>query len=134
MTSAFLAKLYQPLTCFILYSKAKFACYSRHLLTSLFCIPVPFNEKDIFFGYQFQNILQVFIEPFNFSFFRILTGTQTQITVILNGFPWKQAEIILSFLRLHPSTAFQTLFSTMKATPFLLQILAHSNRCNGPLN
>ena len=29
-----LAKLYQPLPCFILYSKAKFACYSRCFLTS----------------------------------------------------------------------------------------------------
>ena len=44
-----LAKLYQPLPCFILYSKAKFACYSRCFLTSYFCIPVPYNEKDIFF-------------------------------------------------------------------------------------
>ena len=31
-----------------------------------------------------------------------------------------EAEIILSFLRLHPSTAFQTLLLTMMATPFLL--------------
>ena len=29
--------------------------------------------------------------------------------MILNGLPWKRIEIILSFLRLHPSTAFQTL-------------------------
>ena len=29
--------------------------------------------------------------------------------MILNGFPWKQTEIILSFLRLHSSSAFQTL-------------------------
>ena len=29
--------------------------------------------------------------------------------MILNGLPWKQTEIILSFLRLHPSTAFRTL-------------------------
>ena len=29
--------------------------------------------------------------------------------MILNGLPWKQTEIILSFLRLHPSTAVQTL-------------------------
>ena len=28
---------------------------------------------------------------------------------MLNGFPWKRTEIILSFLRLHPSTAFWTL-------------------------
>ena len=29
--------------------------------------------------------------------------------MILSGLPWKQTEIILSFLRLHPSTAFRTL-------------------------
>ena len=38
-----------------------------------------------------------------------------------NGLPWKQTEIILSFLRLHPSTALQTLLLTMMATPFLLR-------------
>ena len=32
------------------YSKAKFACYSKCFLTSYFCIPVPYNEKDIFGG------------------------------------------------------------------------------------
>ena len=30
---------------------------------------------------------------------------------ILNGLPWKQTDIILSFLRLHPSTAFWTLLT-----------------------
>ena len=40
----------------------------------------------------------------------LLVGAQTWITVILNCLPWKRIEIILSFLRLHPSTAFQTLF------------------------
>ena len=29
--------------------------------------------------------------------------------MIVNGLPWNQTEIILLFLRLHPSTAFQTL-------------------------
>ena len=29
--------------------KAKFSCYSRCFLTSYFCIPVPYDEKDIFF-------------------------------------------------------------------------------------
>ena len=43
------------------------------------------------------------------------------ITVILNGLPWKQTEIMLLFLRLHPSTAFQTILLTMMATPFLLR-------------
>ena len=46
--------------------KAKFACYSRCFLTSYFCIPVPYNEKGIFFWCQFQKIWQVFIEPFSF--------------------------------------------------------------------
>ena len=30
------------------YSKVKLAHYSRYLLTAYFCIPVPFDEKDIF--------------------------------------------------------------------------------------
>ena len=34
---------------------------------------------------------------------------------ILNGLPWKQTEIILLFLRLHPSTAFETLLLIMMA-------------------
>ena len=32
---------------FIPYSKAKFACYSKCLLTSYICIPVPYKEKVI---------------------------------------------------------------------------------------
>ena len=45
----FLAKLCYPLPCFILYYKDKLACYSRYLLTSYFCILVPYNEMDTFF-------------------------------------------------------------------------------------
>ena len=37
--------------------------------------------------------------------------------LILNDLPWKLTEIIVSFLRLHPSTAFRTLLLTMMATP-----------------
>ena len=33
----------------IWYSKAKFVCYSSYVLTSYYCIPVPYDEKDIFF-------------------------------------------------------------------------------------
>ena len=51
----------------------------------------------------------------------LVVGAQTWITVILNVLPWKRTEIILSFLRLHPSTAFWTLLLTMMATPFLLR-------------
>ena len=73
MTSAFSWQNCQPLPCFVLYSQAKFACYSRYLLTSYFFISVPNNEKDIFFGGVSSRRLQVFIELFNFSFFS-LTG------------------------------------------------------------
>ena len=69
MTSMFLWQNSFP--CFILYSKAKFACYSRCFLTSYFCIPVPYKEKDIFFCVLVLQGLIVFIEPFNFSFFSI---------------------------------------------------------------
>ena len=48
MTSAFSwQNSVSRLTC--LYSKAKFAHYFRYLLTSYFCISVPYDEKDIFF-------------------------------------------------------------------------------------
>ena len=45
-----LAKLCYSLPCFILYSKVKLASYSRYCLTSYFCIPVPYDEKGMFFG------------------------------------------------------------------------------------
>ena len=51
----------------------------------------------------------------------LLVGTSTWITVIFNGLPWKGAEILLSFLKLHSSTAFWTLLLTMIAIPFLLR-------------
>ena len=50
----------------------------------------------------------------------LVVGAYTWITVILNGYPLKRTKIILSFLRLHPSTAFQTLLLIMRGTSFLL--------------
>ena len=49
MTSAFSWQNSVSLLCSILYSKTQPACYSRNLLTSCFCISVPYDEKDIFF-------------------------------------------------------------------------------------
>ena len=40
-------------------------------------------------------------------------------TVILNGLPWKQTDIILSFLKLHASTAFWTFCWLYRASPSL---------------
>ena len=184
-----LAKLCQPLPCFILYSKTKFACYSGYFLISYFCIPCfpggsegkasacnagdlgsipgsgrspregngnPFqyscleNPMDrgawraiVYEVAKSRTQLSDFTFTFHFAFqslimkrtsfwgvssrksckfsqnrstsasSALLVGAQTWITVILNGLPWKQTEIILSFLRLHPSTAFQTLLLTI---------------------
>ena len=51
----------------------------------------------------------------------LLVRVKSWITVILNALPWKRTVIILSFLRLHPSTAFQILLLNMMASPFLLR-------------
>ena len=42
-----LAKVCQSLFCLLLYPKAKLARYSRYLLTSCFCIPILYDEKDM---------------------------------------------------------------------------------------
>ena len=70
--------------------RPNFACYSRCFLTSYFCIPVPYNEKGIFWECYFQKVLQIFIEPFTSASSALLFGAQTWITVILNDLPWKQ--------------------------------------------
>ena len=66
----------------------------------------------------------------------IVIGLKTWITVILNGLPWKWTEIILSFLRLHPSTAFQTLLLTegkkMAIGAYLAIITLNVNELNAP--
>ena len=50
-----LAKLCQSLPCFILYSKAKLACYSRYLLTSYFRIPGLLMKRTFVFFFWFSS-------------------------------------------------------------------------------
>ena len=61
-----------------------------------------------------------FIELLNFSFFSI---SGWDIDLDYCGIEWSalETEVILSFLRLHPSTAFQSLKLTMMVTLFLLR-------------
>jgi len=97
-------------------------------LTSYFCIPFPYNEKDIFFGcysrksssshptFQLQ-LLQ------HYWFGHILGLFWYWMVCLGNGqrsFCW--------FLRFHPSTAFQTLLLTMRATSQSCT-LCHYNTC-----
>ena len=48
------------------------------------------------------------------------SGHRLVLTLKLNCLPWKWTEVILSFLRFHPSTAFWSLLLTVNATPYLL--------------
>ena len=115
-----LAKLYKTLLFFILRSKAKPACYSRYLFSSYFCIPVPYDERT-FLLLVLGHLVDLY-KTIQLSFFGISGWGIDLDYLILNGLPWKQTEIILSFFRLHPSTAFWTLLLTIRATPFLISI------------
>ena len=93
---------------------------SRYLLTSYFCIPFSYDEKNMFFLVLVLEGL-VGLHSSNSASSALAVGAQTWITVMLNGSPWKRTEIILSVLKLHPNTAFQTLLLTMRTTSFLLR-------------
>ena len=84
-----------------------------------FCIPAPCNEKDIFFGFSSRRSHRSSERHSTSASLASVVGTQTWITVILNGLPWKRTDFILSFLRLHSHPACQTLLLTMMATPFI---------------
>ena len=86
---------------------------------STFAFQSPMMKRTSFLGVSSKTSCRVFIEPFNFSFFSV---TGWGIDLDYCDIEWfARTEIILSFLRLHPSTAFQTLLLTMMATPFLLR-------------
>ena len=101
-----LAKLCQPLPCFILYSKVERAYYSRYLFTPYFCIPVPQMKWTSFFGVNSRRSCRSSQNHLTSASSALVIEAQTWITVILNGLSWKRTEVILSFLRLHPNTHF----------------------------
>ena len=101
MISAFSWQNYEPLPCFILYSKAKFACYSSYLLTSYFCIPISYNEKASFLDDSSRRSCMSSQNHATSASSALLVRAQTWIIMILNGLPQKRTEIILSFLKLH---------------------------------
>ena len=89
---------YQLLYPFILYSKVKLACSSRYLLTSYICIPVPYDEKDIFFFVvSFRSSIMSSQNHSTSTSLALLVRAQIWITVILNGLPWKRTVIICHF-------------------------------------
>ena len=66
-------------------------------------------------------VLEGLVEQFNFSFFSIIGQGIDLDYCDIEWFALETTEIILLFLRLRPSTAFQTLLLTLMATPFLLR-------------
>ena len=50
MTSVFSWQNSTSLCLFHFVLQLQIGCYSRYLLISYFCIPVPYDEKDIIFG------------------------------------------------------------------------------------
>ena len=71
MTSAFSWKTLLAFALLHFALKAKLTCYSRYLLTSYFGIPVPYDEKDIFFWVLVLEGLVGLQKLFSFSFFGI---------------------------------------------------------------
>ena len=98
-----LAELCWPLPCFILYSKFKLACFPGISWLPAFAFQLPIMKRTSLFGVSSRKYCR------SSASLALVVGTQTCITVMLNGLPQKWTEIILSFLRLHPSTAFWTL-------------------------
>ena len=114
--------------------KAKSACYSRCFLTSYFYIPVPYNEKDIFWGV-------LVLEG--------LVGLHRTIQLQLLQCYWLEHRLGLlrywmlclgneqrSFCRFWDciQVLHFRLLLTMMATPFLLRDFCHSSRYNGHLS
>ena len=86
-----------------------------------FTVTTPIMKRTFFFGVSSERSCRSSQNHSTSTSLMLLVGAWAWINVILNGLPWKQTEIILSFLRLHPSTAFWTFLLTMMATPFLLR-------------
>ena len=86
-------------------------------MTSYFCIPVPYNEKDVFWGVL---VLEGLIGLHRAVQLQLLQHCWSGIDLDYSYIEWFALETEIIVLFLHPSTAFQTLLLTMMAAPFLL--------------
>ena len=107
LTSAFSCHNFMFLPCFILYSKAKFASYSNFACDFLLLHSSPYNEWDIFWGVSSRRSCRSSQNHSTSASSVSVVGAQTWITMMLNGWSWKQTELILSFLKVHSSIYFR---------------------------
>ena len=98
-------------------------------VSSYFCIPVPYNEKDIYF----VNSRSSCRSSVQLQFFSIIGWGIDLDYWDVGWFALEMNRDHSVVLRLHPSTAFQTLLLTTMATPFLLRDSC-SDRCSGHLS
>ena len=71
-------------------------------------------KRTSFFGVSSGRCCRSSKNQSTLASLELVVGAQTWITGILNDLPWKRMEIILWFLRLHPSSIFWTLLLTMR--------------------
>ena len=97
-------------------------------MTSYFCIPGPYDEKDIFFWVLVLEGLVDLHRAIQLQLLRhywlAYTPTSWGIDLDYCDIEWFALETNrdhLSFMRLHPRTAFWTLLLTMRAAAFLLR-------------
>ena len=77
-------------------------------MTFYFGIPVPYDEKDLFWVLVLEGLVGLH-RTVQLQLLQCYWLGHRLDCCDMNGLPWKQTEIILSVLRLHPSTAFWTL-------------------------
>ena len=114
------------LPCFILYLKAKLACYSRYLLTSYFCIPIPYDEKDIFFFFFFLVLVvegllghyrTIQLQPLQHSWLLNPSG----IDLDYCDTEWFALEMNWDHSVIFEIVSKYCILLTLRATPFLLK-------------
>ena len=101
--------------------QGQICCYSRCFLIFYFCTPVPYNEKDIFFWVLVLQGLGDLHRTIQLQLLQHYWWGHLLGLPCIEWFALEMTEIILSFLRLHPSTSFPTLLLNVMATPFLLR-------------
>ena len=116
-----LSKLYEPLSCFILTPRSNLPVTPAVSWLPTFAFQSPIMKRTFFGVLVLKGLVGLHRTVQLQLLQRYWLGHRLGITVILNGLPWKWTETILSFLRLHSSTAFQPLLLTVMATPFLLR-------------
>ena len=89
-----LAKPWWPLPCFVLYSKAKFACYSGISWFPTFAFDSPMIKRHLFLDVSSRRSCKSSQNLSTSASSALLVGVHTWITVILNDLLWKRTKII----------------------------------------